>query len=51
MWACFNDCKFVMSCHKRSAGKRHQIQIDNAKTFALHGEIMREAKANAKDFE
>lgn len=29
----YNNNKFVMQIHKRYAGKRHQIQIDNAKIF------------------
>lgn len=31
--ACFNGNKFVMAMHKQRSGKRHPIQIHNAKVF------------------
>lgn len=31
----FNNNQFVMSSYKSRSGKRHQIQIENAKVFAI----------------
>jgi len=44
--ACFNDNLFVMSCYKRSAGKRHQIQIDNENVFKTRSKIVADARRN-----
>ena len=33
--ACNNDCSFFMAVKKRTAGKRHEIQIHNSNVFKL----------------
>jgi len=39
--ACFNNNKFVMAGYKRTAGKRHAIQIHNAEVFKSRGAVAR----------